>query len=211
MPFDLAALVPADRLATRRLAPGETLFRQGDAVAALHRVEAGRVRLLRHLEDGAAVALHLAQAGETVAEASLFAERYHCDAVAETPTKVTSVPKAALLAALRRDPAAALGLAGMLASQVRDLRARLELRNVRSARERLLAWMRLGASGSPPVLALDRTWSAVAEELGMSREALYRALAALERAGAISRRGSEVTLPARAAGASLAGAGGASL
>jgi len=191
---DWLALVPPVRLRQRRLAAGDTVFRQGDRAGAIFRVEAGRIRLVRHLEDGGAVTLHVARDGDSFAEAALFAGSYHCDALAETDAVVQAVPKQDLLAALQREPEAALDFARHLSRLVRDLRAQLELRNIRSAPGRLEAWLRLRAAGNPPQLAPDRPWTEIAPELGLSREALYRALAALERGGRLRRDGRIITL-----------------
>lgn len=178
----------------RRFDPGEHLFRQGDPATAIFVVEEGRLRLLRHLEDGTTVALHTARGGETFAEAALFADAYHCDAVAEVESRVRAIPKTALLEALGRDPALGIAFMRLLAGHVRELRGRVELRNVRSAQERLLAWLRMQAVGSPAAVRLDRTWTEVAAELGLTREAVYRALARLEREGAVLRRGDGIVL-----------------
>lgn len=181
------SLLPPSRAIRRNYARGEAVFRQGDRADALFLVEAGRVRLTRSLEDGSSVTLHVADAGESFAEASLSARHYHCDAVAETDSLVVVVPKADLLTALAAEPGESLALAAALATQVRDLRTGLELRNIRSAPARVLAWLRLHASGNPPAVSLRRSWSLIAEELGLTREAVYRALAALERQGCIRR------------------------
>jgi CRP/FNR family transcriptional regulator, dissimilatory nitrate respiration regulator len=194
------SLVDPARAGHRRLAAGEALFRQGDAPVALHVVRDGRVRLVRHLEDGSTVALHVAQANETLAEAALFADAYHCDAVADIPSEVTTVPKADLLAALEADPRACLALAKGLASHLRDLRAQLELRSIRSAPERILFWLRLHANGAPPTVRVDRPWTEIAAEIGLTREVVYRALAALERDGRIRREQGRVVLRPPAGG-----------
>lgn len=195
-----ADLIPDEGLRRRSLAKGELLFRQGDPAAAIYLVESGRVRLVRHLEDGSSVALHTARAGETLAEAALFAEAYHCDAVAETPSGVAALAKGPLLRVLANDQAASLRVARMFAGQVRDLRARLEVRNIRTAPERLVAWLRLEATGNPPRVEIDRPWIEIAPELGLTHEAVYRAISTLERDGAIVRAGRTVTLAkARAA------------
>lgn len=189
---ELVNLLPKG--SARTLAPGEHLFRQGDPATAIFVVEEGRLRLLRHLEDGTMVALHMARGRETFAEAALFADAYHCDAVAEVKSRVRTIRKCELLEALRRDPVLAVAFTRLLAGHVRELRGRLELRNVRSARERLLAWLRMNAVGSPATVRLDRTWTEVAAELGLTREAVYRALAKLEREGAVMRRGDGIVL-----------------
>jgi CRP-like cAMP-binding protein len=180
-------LVAAESIWPRSLASGQPLFRQGESVSALYRLESGRLRLVRHTENGTEVVVHLARPGETFAEASVFADAYHCDAVAETASRVAAMPKVAFLAALARDPATSVRFARLLATQVVDLRARIELRNIRSAQERLLTWLRLRANGSPLRVALEGTWTDVAAEIGLTREALYRALAKLDAEGRIVR------------------------
>ena len=184
----LLAVLRPSRAMRHHVKRGAAVFRQGDAALAVFIVEKGRVRLVRMLTDGSALILHVAQAGESFAEASLSAVHYHCDAIAETDAAVLALPKADLLAALTNDPGGCLALALTLAAQVRDLRTRLELRNIRSASERVLAWLRLHARGNPPHVATDRSWTLIADELGLTREALYRTLAKLERQQRINRR-----------------------
>lgn len=190
----LLRAVPAAQIVRRPLTRGEAAFRQGDAATAIFVVERGRIRLTRILEDGTSVTIHVAEAGESFAEAALTAQRYHCDAIAELPSVVLRLPKRGLLAALTADPAESLALAGAFAGQVRDLRSALELRNIRSAPARLLAWLRLHASGKPPAVLLRRSWTLIADELGLTREAVYRALASLEREGRIERSDNTVRL-----------------
>jgi CRP-like cAMP-binding protein len=182
------------KLHPRRLEAGEALFRQGDPAAAIFRLQSGRVRLLRHTEDGASVVMHIARPGETFAEAALFVGSYHCDAIADVPSSVSVMRKRDLLRTMRDDPAELLALARVLAGQVRDLRARLEIRNIRAADERLLAWLRLKARGNPPCVELEGPWTQVADEIGLTREATYRALAAMRRVGRIRIEGRVVRL-----------------
>lgn len=185
--------------ATRSLNAGDIVFRQGAAVTAIYRVRSGRVRLIRHLQDGSSVVLNVARADATFAEAALFSDTYHCDAVAETATCVTAIPKAELLAVLRADPECCLDLAKTLAGQVRELRAQLEVRNIPSASARILAWLRLTARGEPPAVEVDRPWIEIASEIGLTHETIYRALAELERRGELAREGRRVVLKRRSA------------
>jgi CRP-like cAMP-binding protein len=182
------------RSKTRVLAAGETLFRQGDRAAAIFEVEQGRVRLIRHSIDNHPVPLHTARAGELFAEAALFADRYHCDAVAAVPSRVRAYPKRALLAALRNDPALAERFMAVLARQIHVLRSRLEERNIRSARERVLNRLVLAAGEHGRTMSWDGTLMDLAAEMGLSHEVLYRTLAALEKDGTIIRTRSTITL-----------------
>jgi CRP-like cAMP-binding protein len=184
----------------RRLGTGEGLFRQGDPAEAIFRLESGRIRLLRHTEDGASVVMHVARPGETFAEAALFADAYHCDAIAQESSRVSVIHKHDLLHNARRDASEVLELARVLAGQVRDLRARLEIRNIRAADQRLLAWLRLKARGNPPGVELDCTWTQVADEIGLTREATYRALSAMRRDARIRVDGRQVCLARGATG-----------
>jgi CRP/FNR family transcriptional regulator, dissimilatory nitrate respiration regulator len=103
----LATLACEAGSVVRLLAPGELLFRQGDRAAAIYKVESGRLRLIRRTVDDHLVILHTARRGEFFAEASLFAEAYHCDAVAAAQSGVRVYPKAIVMDALRTDPALA--------------------------------------------------------------------------------------------------------
>ncbi len=177
----------------RELAAGELLFRQGDPAAAIYRVERGRLRLIRRTVDDHLVILHTARRGEFFTEAALFAETYHCDAVAAAPSRVRVYPKPKVMEALRADPALAEAFMARLARQLHDLRARMELRNIRSARERVLQYLRLCA-GHGRTIVIDGQLQDIAAEIGMTREALYRTLAVLEAEGHLSRTETAILL-----------------
>ncbi|MCC2654642.1 MAG: protein kinase [Geminicoccaceae bacterium] len=178
----------------RRLDAGEMLFTTGDPVRSLFVVETGQLRLLRHTEHGATLTLHVAQPGEAFAEASLFSRTYHCDAAADVSSLVRAYPKRALLRALREDSGAALALTGHLARQVQALRGHIEFLNIKSARDRVLGYLHNHLSASAKHVELERTWKAIATEIGLTHEAVYRALAELERDGRIERDGKAVVL-----------------
>ena len=137
--------------------------------------------------SGREIVLYVAGAGETIAEASLFSPAYHCDAIASTDALVRLYPKAAVLAAFDKDPKAAQAFTATLARQVMGLRTRLEQRNIRSARERVRHFLALNVGADGRTVELRGTLKDLAAELGLTHEALYRTLAALERAGEIKR------------------------
>ena len=178
--------------AVRVLAPGELLFRQGDRAAAIYKVESGRLRLIRRTIDDHLVILHTARRGEFFAEASLFAEAYHCDAVAAAQSRVRVYPKPTVMEALRTDPALAEAFMARLARQLQELRALMELRNIRSARERVLQYLRLRVHGRS--IAVEGQLQEIAAEIGITREALYRTLAALEAEGCLTRTQTTILL-----------------
>lgn len=171
----------------RDLAPGELLFQQGDRATAIYKIESGRLRLIRRTVDDHLVILHTARRGEFFAEASLFAAVYYCDAVAAAQSRVRVYPKAKVMDALRNDPIVAEALMARLARQLHELRARMELRNIRSARERVLQYLRLRTGSNDRGISIEGRLQDIAAEIGMTREALYRALALLEAEGSITR------------------------
>ena len=181
-------------LERRSLARNEVLFRQGEKVTAIYFVEAGRLRLDRRTFDGRSLVLGTTPAGEFFVEAALFADIFHCDAVATELSQVRVYPKAALLNALRTDPANAMSFLALMAHQVIELRQRIEVMKVRSAKERVMLYLDLNAGSDGRTVNLRGQLQDVAGELGLTREALYRTLAGLERAGAIEREGPKILL-----------------
>ena len=182
------------RAPLRQLAAGDILFSQGDPATAVYAVESGRVRLVRRTVDDHLVVLHTARAGELFAEAALFSEIYHCDAVAAVPSRIWQYPKDQLLAALRANPELSEALIARLARQVQGLRSRLELRNIRSARERVFQYLLLAAGPDGRTVTLDGQLQDMAADLGLTREAFYRTVAALEAEGVIARTDQAIVL-----------------
>ena len=155
-----------ERSIVRKLEAGQTLFRQGDKASAIFEVEQGRVQLIRQTVDDHPVVMHTALPGHLFAEAALFAGAYQCDAVAPVTALVRAYAKHELLASLRADPAMAERFMAALAHQVHALRARLEERNIRSARQRALHHLSLRAGGDGRTMRLNGTLVELAAEIG---------------------------------------------
>jgi CRP/FNR family transcriptional regulator, dissimilatory nitrate respiration regulator len=162
------------------LAAGQLLFHRGDPVRRTYVVDGGAVHLVRHHADGSALVLQRAVAGDMLAEASLFAEHYHCDAVAVVPSRLRAMPRAAVLARLGEGKGLAEALAAHLAAQVQNARQRAEILSLRTVAQRLDAWL----AGNAGALPAKGAWKRVAMEIGVSPEALYREFAARRARGA---------------------------
>jgi len=158
------------------------------------RLRAVGFRLIRRTVDDHLVILHTAHRGEFFAEASLFADAYHCDGVAAEPSSVRVYPKEVVLEALRTDPALAEAFMARLARQLQELRARMELRNIRSARDRVLQYLRLRAGTHGRSIPIEGQLQDIASEIGMTRETLYLTLAALETEGCLTRTETAILL-----------------
>jgi CRP-like cAMP-binding protein len=120
------------------------------------------------------------------AEASLFSEHYHCDAVAETESDILVYPRAEIAARLRAEPEALWQFARELAGRLQGMRTRYEIKQIRSAPERVLLWLQM-RSGGDGVFRVPGASKDIAAEVGLTHEAFYRALAALEKQGRIAR------------------------
>ena len=171
----------------RVLAAGDTLFRQGAPAVGVFRLLRGGLRLVRATATGTEVTMHTVRPGELFAEASLFASRYHCDAIATSRSEVHWYPGDALRAQFQACPQMMWQFTAELAHRMQGLRGRLEVQQVRSAKERVLAYLSLN-SDAEGQWTRPGTLKHLAQEIGLTHEALYRALAALEKEGRIARR-----------------------
>lgn len=172
------------------------VFCQGETITHIFQLAEGEVRLVRYTPDGTALTLYRAGAGETFAEAALFAERYHCTALADRSGTVLCFSKRELLAGLTAHPELLLELVSLFARQTRELRTLLELRSIVSAPERVMHYLRLRTPATSGICRLPGPLKEVARELGMAPETFYRVLAALEKEGRITRAGRNIGLVA---------------
>ncbi|SKA91364.1 cAMP-binding domain of CRP or a regulatory subunit of cAMP-dependent protein kinases [Thiothrix eikelboomii] len=157
----------------RKLAEGQVLFQQGDKVDALFLVVSGEIRLIRYQADGSSITLQRTQAGSVLAEASLYSYHYHCHALAQRATCVSALPKETVIKYLQTDPKFAFNWSGYLAREVQQARFRSELLSLKTVAARLDAWLNWQGQALPA----KGEWKVLAEQLGVSAEALYREIA----------------------------------
>ncbi|MDJ0683488.1 MAG: Crp/Fnr family transcriptional regulator [Alphaproteobacteria bacterium] len=165
----------------RTLEKGETLFRRDDKVEWAFLLREGQIYLRRALQDGGLLTLHRAGAGDLIAEASLFAEQYHCDAVTDSVTTVAVLPKAHLLKQLEYDSSGdrlSVSAFERTAKELQTLRTRVEIMQLRKVTDRLDAYLELFG---PPG---EGGWVRVADWIGVSPPAIYRELAKRRRSDA---------------------------
>jgi CRP-like cAMP-binding protein len=180
-----------DAARVRALAAGETVFRQGERPKAMYCVLDGEVRLLRRSREGTEVILQRSRGG-FFAEASLESKAYHCDAEATAAGRLLAFPIRAFRETLEGDAAFRNAWMAQLAREVRKLRARCERLSLHGAEARILH--AIESEGTAGTLVLAQSRKAWAAELGLTHEALYRALARLQAAGTLVLDGARLTL-----------------
>jgi len=195
----LQQIFPPELWRRKRLRPSASLFHVGQAANAIFIVLSGAVRLEHVQSNGERVQYPPTGPGGVIGETSFFAGAFACDGLAQGATEVAYILRRDVLAHVRDKPEAGLALARLLSDQVVRLRERIELMQLRSAKARVFAWLRAQhlaacAGDRGKALVLQRPWLDIAADLGLTHEAVYRALAALAQERRIWRQGRAVRL-----------------
>ncbi len=144
------------------------VFHQNDQTRGLFVVTDGHIVMRRFTQAGHQVIIHRAKSGETFAEASLFSEHYHCDAVATVESKLVELDRNFLLEKFVTEPEFALAIAKRFAQQNQAYRRKLEIICIKNAEERIFAAMQEGL--------LEENIRAFAAQIGLTHETVYRGL-----------------------------------
>ncbi len=163
--------MPANACRTIHMNKGDVLFRQNQPTSGLFRIVVGCVTLQRTTLGGDTLTLHKATAGGTFAEASIFSDTYHCDAICTQAGRVDKIAKAHVNQMMQSDPVFSAGFTKHLAVQVQRYRAHIELLAIHAAKDRVLAAVQAGY--------FDATVKTLASRINLTHEACYRALRAL--------------------------------
>ena len=156
-----------------RFDSGHYLFHLGDPVNVIHVVQEGTVHLARHQMNGSAVILQRARPGSILAEASLYSDTYHCDAVALLPTRTLAFTKIDLKTHLMKRAQFGDAWARYLAKELQRTRLQAEILSLRTVAERLDAWIAWQDGDFPR----KGEWKTIASQIGVSPEAFYREIA----------------------------------
>ncbi|MEH6476704.1 MAG: Crp/Fnr family transcriptional regulator [Sneathiella sp.] len=153
--------------------PGSYLFHEGDRVDAIYIVLDGMIELVRYQQDGTSITLQRAASQSILAEASIYSELYHCDAIAKLPSRVFMLPKVTFLTLLQQDKDLSNSWAARLAREVQTARSQIEILSRKTVSERLDGWLAWKGAELPSKGA----WKGIADQIGVSPEALYREIA----------------------------------
>lgn len=185
---------------------GTLLFAQRKKPTHMYYIASGEVVLQRASRQGDSYVLQRVRQG-FMAEASLQAASYHCDATVTCSGEHFALPIDLLRKALTDDAAFAMRWIGTLNQELRRLRAQCERLSLKGVRARLLHLVE--TEGKNGRLALNASLKSLASELAVTHEALYRTIAELERQGVLQRTDRELLLDdlstPKARGCGLAG------
>lgn len=132
--------------------------------------------------------------GGFIAEASLDSRAYHCDAVCTRPSTLLLFTADAFRNALEADIRFCKAWQSLLAREVRKLRAQCERLSLHNAASRIAHYIE--SEGVDGVITLTQSRKAWAAELGLTHEALYRALRRMQDNGMLAVEGNRIaTVP----------------
>ena len=163
---------------------GSLLFQTGKKPEWMFFVLSGEVTLERLSQEGDPLVLQRTRYG-FVSEASLQSPKYHCDARVVANSEIVQIPLTSLADALSTDTAFAGRWISMLNQEVKRLRLQCERLSMKSVKDRILHLIH--TEGKNGQYQVNTGLKSLAGELGVTHEALYRTLAALEQSSVIKR------------------------
>jgi len=180
----------------RSVERGADLFVQGDPADRFFILLEGWVKLYRINRDGAEAVVAMVAAGESFAEAAMFAQgNFPVCAQAVTDIRLLSITAQAFARCVQDDVGTAFAMLGSLSMRLRTLVQQIEQLQVQSAPQRvggfLLRLCPAGSGNAAFVLPCEK--SLVARRLGIQPETFSRALAKLRPIG-VEVQGSVVSV-----------------
>jgi CRP/FNR family transcriptional regulator, dissimilatory nitrate respiration regulator len=171
----------------QNLAVGEILFNQNELAQAIFVVDYGCIKLVNYTNTGRSVNHYFVKPGEYFAEISLFHDVYVYTAVAELPTRIISISKQLFSEALEHDVSLSKAFTEQLARRLHYTKLLLELRGMRSARDRVLHYLHVITPPNQKIIDLEHPLKDIANDIGITPEVLSRTLTKLQNEGIITR------------------------
>jgi CRP-like cAMP-binding protein len=184
---ELHELLPKDLIASCEeieVPKGTCLFKADDKPERMFFVVSGEVVLERPGLQGSPVILQRTRKG-FVSEASLQSAKYHCHGQVVANSKIVQIPIRKVRNAMNSDPAFAGRWISMLNKEVKRLRLQCERLSLPKVHDRFVHLLETeGEDGRFPIGAGIKS---LAAELGVTHEALYRCIYAMEKHGNLKR------------------------
>jgi CRP/FNR family transcriptional regulator, cyclic AMP receptor protein len=178
----------------REFAPGQAVFREGDASDTCYVVREGHARAIRTHGDGRTITLATFGPGDIFGELAMFEdERRSATVQAIETTSVVGVLGPDMRRLMGEHPDIAARLVVGLGRRLREMNERLSRQSFQTVQSRVAVVLsqlvdQEIADGKPPSdVLVTMTQADLAQLAGSSRESASRFLAVLERAGVISQ------------------------
>ena len=185
---DIAVLKPT----LKTFPSGERILDRLDGDPAVGLILSGRISVASDAADRKLVQMRTLGCGDCFGIANLFSDEPVSTILrCETETGVAFIRKSTLIRLIETDGAFALRYARFCSTRLQFLIRRVELLSTQSHQMRLAAWL---AGQKEDAVRFPGTRDILAAHLGMSRAALFRELAQLEKKGLITTRGTLVTI-----------------
>ena len=162
---------------------GDYLFHQGKKPEYMFFIVSGEAVLTRISSHGEPTTLQRCKGG-FVSEASLLVDAYHCDAIATHNGQAITLPIKSLRDALA-DSKFSMKWVQLLSKEIMRLRTQSERLGLKDIRSKLIHLIE--TEGKQGVLTLQSDFKSMASEIGVTHEALYRAIATLGKEGLLEK------------------------
>lgn len=169
---------------------GDYLFHQGNKPEYMFFIVSGEAVLTRISSHGEPTILQRCKGG-FVSEASLLVDAYHCDAIATHNGQAIMLPIESLREALA-DSKFSMKWVQLLSKEIMRLRTQSERLGLKDIRSKLIHLIE--TEGKQGVLTLQSDFKSMASEIGVTHEALYRAIATLEKEGLLEKHPNSLEL-----------------
>ena len=162
---------------------GDYLFHQGKKPEYMFFIVSGEAVLTRTSSHGEPTTLQRCKGG-FLSEASLLTDAYHCDAIATHNGQAITLPIKSLREALT-DSKFSMKWVQLLSKEIMRLRTQSERLGLKDIRSKLIHLIE--TEGKQGVLTLQSDFKSMASEIGVTHEALYRAIATLGKEGLLEK------------------------
>ena len=169
---------------------GDYLFHQGEKPEYMFFIVSGEAVLARMSSHGEPTTLQRCKGG-FLSEASLLTDAYHCDAIVTNSGQAITLPIKSLRDALT-DSKFSMKWVQLLSKEIMRLRTQSERLGLKDIRSKLIHLIE--TEGKQGVLTLQSDFKSMASEIGVTHEALYRAIASLEKEGLLRKQSNSLEL-----------------
>ena len=193
IPEPLRELLPAPLLKqclAHAFNKGDYLFHLGNIPEYMFFIVSGEAILSRTSSYGETTTLQRCKGG-FLSEASLLTDVYHCDAIATHTGAAIALPIKAFRDALKKEDFS-LKWVKLLSREIMRLRTQSERLGLKDIKSKLIHLIE--TEGKQGTLQLQSDYKSLASEIGVTHEALYRAIAALEKEGLLIKKSNSLEL-----------------